>query len=207
MSRPTQDSPNLPYSYLYGIITLYDVPFQKLPIVYGSYLEVLLPRICRNKSGLGYFLFARHYLGNRSFFLFLRVMRCFSSPGWLHNYSWWQDFILPGCPIQKCTDQVLFADPRAFSQLTTSFFAYRSLGILCSPFVTSSCESFDIIHLPFSDNVQHRSIFVIVVPNSIILQTIFFLYLYSSLSILQTTPLLSFLPITALSSLFASSLT
>ena len=200
VSRPTQDSPNLPYSYLYGIITLYDVPFQKLPIFYGSYIEVLLPRICRNKSGLGYFLFARHYLGNRFFFLFLRVMRCFSSPGWLHNYSWWQDFILPGCPIQKCTDQVLFADPRAFSQLTTSFFAYRSLGILCSPFVTSSCESFDIIHFPFQDNVQHRSIFVIVVPNSIILQTIFFLYLYSSLSILQWTPPLAFLPITVLSS-------
>ena len=163
VSRPTQDSPNLPYSYLYGIIT-------------------------------------RHYLGNRFFFLFLRVMRCFSSPGWLHNFSWWQDFILPGCPIQKCTDQVLFADPRAFSQLTTSFFAYRSLGILCSPFVTSSCESFDIIHFPFQDNVQHRSIFVIVVPNSIILQTIFFIYLYSSLSILQWTPLLAFLPITVLSS-------
>ena len=81
VSRPTQDSPNLPYSYLYGIITLYDVPFQKLPIVYGSYLEVLLPRICRNKSGLGYFLFARHYLGNRFFFLFLRLLRCFSSAG------------------------------------------------------------------------------------------------------------------------------
>ena len=168
---------------MYGIITLYDVPFQKLPIFYGSYLEVLLPRICRNKSGLGYFLFARHYLGNRFFFLFLRVMRCFSSPGWLHNYSWWQDFILPCCPIQKCTDQVLFADPRAFSQLTTSFFAYRSLGILCSPFVTSSCESFDIIHLPFSDNVQHRSIFVIVVPNSIIITD--YLFFFTSILLSQ----------------------
>ena len=32
-------------------------------------------------SGLGSFPFARRYLGNRSFFLFLRVLRCFSSPG------------------------------------------------------------------------------------------------------------------------------
>ncbi len=32
-------------------------------------------------SGLGSFRFARRYLGNRFFFLFLRVMRCFSSPG------------------------------------------------------------------------------------------------------------------------------
>ena len=31
--------------------------------------------------GLGSFHFARHYSGNRVFFLFLRVLRCFSSPG------------------------------------------------------------------------------------------------------------------------------
>ena len=32
-------------------------------------------------SGLGSSPFARRYLGNRCFFLFLRVLRCFSSPG------------------------------------------------------------------------------------------------------------------------------
>ena len=31
--------------------------------------------------GLGSFPFARRYLGNRCFFLLLRVLRCFSSPG------------------------------------------------------------------------------------------------------------------------------
>ena len=31
--------------------------------------------------GLGSFHFARRYSGNRCFFLFLRVLRCFSSPG------------------------------------------------------------------------------------------------------------------------------
>ena len=31
--------------------------------------------------GLGSFHFARRYFGNRFFFLFLRVLRCFSSPG------------------------------------------------------------------------------------------------------------------------------
>ena len=31
--------------------------------------------------GLGSFHFARRYFGNRGFFLFLRVLRCFSSPG------------------------------------------------------------------------------------------------------------------------------
>ena len=31
-------------------------------------------------NGLGYSLFARRYYGNRICFLFLRVLRCFSSP-------------------------------------------------------------------------------------------------------------------------------
>ena len=35
------------------------------------------------KNGLGSSPFARRYLGNRLFFLFLRVLRCFSSPGCL----------------------------------------------------------------------------------------------------------------------------
>ena len=32
-------------------------------------------------AGLGSFPFARRYLGNRGFFLLLRLLRCFSSPG------------------------------------------------------------------------------------------------------------------------------
>ena len=39
-----------------------------------------LPRRAR-RAGLGSSPFARRYLGNRCFFLFLRVLRCFSSPG------------------------------------------------------------------------------------------------------------------------------
>ena len=43
---------------------------------------VLQPRACRNTRGLGSSPFARHYWGNHSYFLFLRVLRCFSSPRW-----------------------------------------------------------------------------------------------------------------------------
>ena len=43
----------------------------------------------------------------------------------------------PGCPIRTSADQFLFADPRSFSQLTTSFFAFESLGIPHTPFLTS----------------------------------------------------------------------
>src|SRR5699024_8124425 len=35
-------------------------------------------------AGLGYFHFARRYLGNRNCFLFLQVLRCFSSLGLPH---------------------------------------------------------------------------------------------------------------------------
>ena len=41
-----------------------------------------------------------------------------------------------GCPIQKSTDQKIFAPPRSLSQLITSFFASESQGIPCMPFVT-----------------------------------------------------------------------
>ncbi len=43
---------------------------------------VLQPRaLPMDSPGLGYCAFARHYLRNHSYFLFLRVLRCFSSPG------------------------------------------------------------------------------------------------------------------------------
>ena len=47
---------------------------------YSCHNAVLQPRTCRNRDGLGCSPFARHYWGNHSYFLFLRVLRCFSSP-------------------------------------------------------------------------------------------------------------------------------
>ena len=46
---------------------------------FRSHYAVLTPEC--SHSGLGSFRFARRYSGNRFFFLFLRVLRCFSSPG------------------------------------------------------------------------------------------------------------------------------
>ena len=40
---------------------------------------ILQPRLRRNVNGLGSSHFDRHYFGNRYFFLFLQVLRCFSS--------------------------------------------------------------------------------------------------------------------------------
>ena len=41
-------------------------------------------------SGLGSSAFARRYLRNRCFFLFLRLLRCFSSPGSLPYVMYWR---------------------------------------------------------------------------------------------------------------------
>src|ERR1700684_171341 len=62
------------------------------------------PRAARH-SGLGCFLFARHYSGNHYCFLFLQVLRCFSSLGWLpFGYG---AFSAIGCPIRKSADLML----------------------------------------------------------------------------------------------------
>ena len=85
-------------------------------------------------SGLASFPFARRYLGNRCFFLFLRVLRCFSSPGALldelciHSTDDWT-LLQPGFPIRISTNQCLLAAPRSLSQLATSFFGVWCPGI------------------------------------------------------------------------------
>ena len=49
---------------------------------YGTpYTLALQPRTRRNAPGLGYSPFARRYLGSHCCFPFLRLLRCFSSPG------------------------------------------------------------------------------------------------------------------------------
>ena len=48
-------------------------------------IAVCSPQPRRTRSfGLASFPFARRYLGNRCFFLFLLLLRCFSSEGFLH---------------------------------------------------------------------------------------------------------------------------
>lgn len=44
---------------------------------------------------------------------------------------------MPGCPIRISADQFVCANPRSFSQLTTSFVASESLGIRHTPLTIS----------------------------------------------------------------------
>ena len=68
-------------SYVYRTVTSYGRPFHTVPLMILLFMSTLQPRYCLNKIGLGFFHFARHYSENHCCFLFLRVLRCFSSPG------------------------------------------------------------------------------------------------------------------------------
>ncbi len=63
-------------------------PFGWVP---GCFRQSYNPRIA---PGLGSSLFARRYFGNRVFFLLLRVLRCFSSPGSLLRTYFFQYGVL-----------------------------------------------------------------------------------------------------------------
>ena len=68
----------------------------------------------------------------------------FQFPGSAH-LAVFPTFSREGCPIRTPADQFLFADPRSFSQLTTSFFASESLGIPHTPFFTSLFDSPNVL--------------------------------------------------------------
>ena len=84
---------------------------------------VLQPPRGRNLTGLGCSPFARHYWGNHFCFLFLRVLRCFSSPR---------------LPQHNADDRpsdgrvVPFGDPRVKGHLHLTA-AFRSLSRPSSP--------------------------------------------------------------------------
>ena len=127
MPRATQDTAINNALYLYRAITVYGLSFQTILIHHASNIAVLLPRHCRNNTGLGCSAFARHYLRNHSCFLLLRLLRCFSSAG-LPPYGYYI-FNIVGCPIRISPAQYVCATPRSFSQLITSFVASESQGI------------------------------------------------------------------------------
>ena len=101
--------------------------------------------------GLPSSAFARHYLRNLVWCLFLALLRCFSSGGSLPipmdsvlDNGVWTPL---GCPIQISPDQWMFAPPRSFSQLTTSFIGSQCQGIHLAPFLAWPFSQL-ILHLP-----------------------------------------------------------
>ena len=119
--RLTHVSPYIPF--VYGTFTPYGLPFQVIPL---SYIWLL-----------GSTVFARHYSRYNYCSLFLRLLRCFSSPGYLPPHGGLHIFNVQGCPIRTSMDQRSFATPHSFSQLTTSFVVSESQGIHHTPLFAS----------------------------------------------------------------------
>ena len=111
--------------FAYGPFTLCGAAFQPLLLTFPSSASAALqPRhVPCDTAGLGCCAFARRYSRNRVCFLFLRVLRCFSSPGWPHPYD---DEGLFGLRVAP------FGHPRFFGYLPLGA-AFRSLSRPSSP--------------------------------------------------------------------------
>ena len=132
--RITQELPRASLDFGYGGITLFAGTFQFL------HLSIEVPRRGPTTPGtsprFGLFRFRSPLLTESILFLFLRLLRCFTSPGIACLFltspagipgraSEKNDGVLtpPGYPIRKSPDQSVFAAPRSLSQLITSFIA------------------------------------------------------------------------------------
>jgi hypothetical protein len=139
VSRPTWDTTRALQDFAYGAVTLFRRTFQNVLLsIQVSYRSPATPS--DKSDGLDCSAFARHYLRNHCCFLFLRLLRCFTSPGFALEALFDSDsgdrtLLLPGFPIRTSPDQSLFAAPRSLSQLTTSFIAYQCQGIHRAPLV------------------------------------------------------------------------
>ena len=106
------------------------------------------------QSGLGSFPFARRYLGNHFCFLFLRLLRCFSSPGSLYMamYSPYSDRSF-SCRVSP------FRNLRVNGYLLLTV-AYRSLSRLSSALSAKASTlrsySLDLLFQCISDNTPAR---------------------------------------------------
>ena len=127
-------------NFTYGDFTLSCRAFQHCSIIVLNGLRSPSPRIyCYTRFGL--FRFRSPLLSESLFyFLFLRVIRWFSSPGsprmTIDSSYDTMTLLIVSSLIRISADRGLFAAPRSFSQLVTSFFGAMYLGIhlyaLCS---------------------------------------------------------------------------
>ena len=136
MSRGTRVSPRRRHAPLTGL--------SPAPVRRSRQLQKNLPTAAvgdpttptDGSVGLGCNPFARRYLGYRICFLFLRVLRCFSSPRAPRHDVGDQALPWPGCPIRKSVDHRALAAPYRVSPLGTSFFGTPPLGIHQKPCIT-----------------------------------------------------------------------
>ena len=127
MSGATQDTIRSARDFNYGTVTLYGYPFQGIRLSVASHIIVLQPQ--RDKSlWFGLIRFRSPLLTESILFLFLRLLRCFTSAG----------IALPSLYIQEGVTQYYlrwvapFGNPRVKAYLPLTE-AYRSLSRPSSP--------------------------------------------------------------------------
>jgi hypothetical protein len=106
----------------------------------GSPTSAPQPRTGFRQSGLGYSRFARRYSGNRVFFLFLEVLRCFSSLGSRHATYGFSDGRLGITPAGFPHSGILGSKPACGSPrlIAASHALHRFLAPRHPPFALSS---------------------------------------------------------------------
>ena len=123
----------------YGAFTLSGPAFQRIRLTSQMPRPGPATPECKH-SGLASSPFARRYLENRCFFLFLGLLRCFSSPRFLLHAMCSHADAYPlqyaGSPIRKSAVHQIFAPHRSLSQLVTSFVGFRCQGIRLMLFLT-----------------------------------------------------------------------
>ena len=130
--RVTQEFPRCASVFGYGPLTLYGAIFHSLHLT--SALPHRAPTTPLNKlSGLVSSAFARHYLRNRIRFLFLWLLRCFTSPG-IALVELCIHTLATGHSPSRVTP---FGRPRVKAYLPLSV-AYRSLSRPSSPVGTKA---------------------------------------------------------------------
>ena len=142
--RVTQGTFRLAVVFNNGALTLCGALFQALCLTRLHHVKALQPR--RKTSGLGTSAFVRHYLRNRIRFLFLTLLRCFTSGG----------IACPLIPVSQnaagrnayALQVIPFGNPRLMAVLQLTG-AYRSLSRPSSP---AGTKAFTICPLLFCFN-------------------------------------------------------
>ena len=123
-------------------------------VLLSSKIHVAVQTPYCTQHGLGSFHFARRYFGNRCFFLFLRLLRCFSSPGSLYIAMY-----------SLCSDWSSSSQVSPFRNLRIDGYlllpvAFRSLSRLSSALSAkaSTLRSFTLNHTITKSYLQLRSV-------------------------------------------------
>ena len=132
--RITQEHPRANSDFDHGSLTLFAAAFHLLNL--SSLVPHRGPTTPETSLRFGLFRFRSPLLTESILFLFLRLLRCFTSPGIAYLFltsfpgyprlaSEKNDGALTpsGYPIRKSPDHRLFAPTRSLSQLITSFIA------------------------------------------------------------------------------------